>query len=306
MEKKQTFSIGYFVLALGLMVLIQNFFAPSVKEISYSEFKSLVAAGKIEKVLISDTLIRGQFRADDTAAAGDEAAAGDKKAEPVRFTTVPVGDPALVKELQKHGVEFRGQYENPLLASVISWVLPAVIFVGIWFFAMKRMGTGSGVMAFGKSKAKIYAEKETGVTFDDVAGQDEAKEELQEVISFLKTPEKFRALGGKLPKGVLLVGPPGTGKTLLAKAVAGEASVPFFSISGSEFAGNEDFSGYRQVLQDRILGLIAAGTEGHLVDKPGGIFLRRKRTVVGGREGAIADGRACDPHRRRQDLGRAG
>jgi cell division protease FtsH len=146
-----------------------------------------------------------------------------------------VADDQLVPELQQKGVLFEGQYESPFLSAIVSWVLPAVVFVGIWAFAMRRMGPGAGVMAFTKSRARIYAEKETGVTFADVAGQEEAKEELQEIILFLKEPGRFKALGGKLPKGVLLVGPPGTGKTLIAKAVAGEANVPFFSISGSEF-----------------------------------------------------------------------
>src|SRR5262245_34438 len=221
MENRQTFSIGYFVVTMLLLMGLQYMLSPSVDQITYSEFKTKLDAGKVEKVLISEDMIRGEYKGD--------------KDKPQSFSTVRIEDPDLLKNLEVHNVEFAGKYESPFLSAIVSWVLPALIFVGIWAFAMRRMGPGANVMAFGKSRAKIYAEKETGVTFDDVAGADEAKQELQEIIQFLKTPEKFRALGGKLPKGVLLVGPPGTGKTLLARAVAGEANVPFFSISGSEF-----------------------------------------------------------------------
>ncbi len=158
----------------------------------------------------------------------------EKKPEQA-FTTLRVDDPNLVKELDEHKIDYSGRYESKLLGSILSWVLPLGIMFLIWRFAMKKMGPGMGVMSFGKSKAKLFAENETMVTFADVAGIDEAKEELQEVVEFLKNPAKFQKLGGRIPKGVLLVGPPGTGKTLLAKAVAGEAKVPFFSISGSEF-----------------------------------------------------------------------
>ena len=152
------------------------------------------------------------------------------------FTTVRVEDPDLVKELNARGVKFTGVIESTFLKDIISWVVPALIFGGIWFFLIRRLGQGQkGFMTVGQSKAKIYAEKDTKVTFADVAGVDEAKEELREVIEFLKTPEKFTRLGGKIPKGILLVGPPGPGTTLLARAVAGEAGVTFFSISGSEF-----------------------------------------------------------------------
>jgi cell division protease FtsH len=222
MENRQTFSIGYFVVTMLLLMGLQYMLAPSIDQISYSEFKAKVAAAEVESVLISEDMIHGEYKKDD-------------KGEVKSFSTVRIEDPDLLKELEARSVKVAGKYESPFLSAIVSWVLPALVFVGIWAFFMRRMGPGANVMAFGKSRAKIYAEKETGVTFDDVAGADEAKQELQEIIQFLKTPDRFRALGGKLPKGVLLVGPPGTGKTLLARAVAGEANVPFFSISGSEF-----------------------------------------------------------------------
>jgi len=224
MEKRQTFSIGYFLLAMLAVIWIHSLLTPRAREITYSQFKNHLAQGEVEEVLLSDSLIRGKLKASSSTS---------EPSQP--FVTVKVADEGLVKELQQQGVTFGGQYESPFFAAIVSWVLPALVFVGIWIFAMRRLGPQSSVMAFGKNRAKIYAEKETGVTFDAVAGQDEAKEELKEIIQFLKEPDRFRRLGGRLPKGVLLVGPPGTGKTLLAKAVAGEAHVPFFSISGSEF-----------------------------------------------------------------------
>jgi cell division protease FtsH len=224
MERRHKFSIGYFLTALLVLVFIQSMLAPQARQISYAKFKQYLYADKIERVLISDALIKGTLK----PGAVEE---GQRR----NFTTVRIADPDLVKELEKRQVDFSGQYKSPFITALVSWVLPALVFVGIWVFAMRRMGPGAGVMSFTKSRAKIYAERETGVTFSDVAGQEEAKEELQEVIEFLRTPDKFHRLGGKLPKGVLLVGPPGTGKTLLARAVAGEAHVPFFSISGSEF-----------------------------------------------------------------------
>jgi cell division protease FtsH len=152
-----------------------------------------------------------------------------------RFATVRVDDPTLIQELEASKVRFAGQLENTWVSTLLSWILPALIFFGLWGVFMKRMGGASGVLEIGKSKAKVYMQKETGVTFADVAGIDEAKAELMEIVEFLKTPERYRRLGGKIPKGVLIVGAPGTGKTLLAKAVAGEAGVPFFSLSGSDF-----------------------------------------------------------------------
>jgi cell division protease FtsH len=222
LNNKQTWSVGYFLVALAVLFGVQMLMAPKAQELSYSDFKKRLADDQVQEVVISDTMIRGTLKA-------------DKGGEATPFVTVPVADDKLVSELEQHGVVFRGQYESQLVAALMSYVLPAVFFVGIWLLVMRRFNPQSGVMAFGKSRAKIYAETETGVSFDDVAGTDEAKEELQEIIQFLREPERFRRLGGKLPRGVLLVGPPGAGKTLLAKAVAGEAKVPFFSISGSEF-----------------------------------------------------------------------
>jgi cell division protease FtsH len=181
-----------------------------------------VAEGTVGKLTIGPENITGTLKE-------KEKKAGQQ------FTTIRVDDPNLVKDLDEHKVDYSGHYESRFLSSILSWILPIAIMLLIWRYAMKKMGPGMGVMSFAKSKAKLFAENETKVTFADVAGIDEAKGELQEVVEFLRSPEKFQKLGGRIPKGVLLVGAPGTGKTLLAKAVAGEAKVPFFSISGSEF-----------------------------------------------------------------------
>ena len=220
---KAHFSIWYFLIAFLLVVSLQQYFSSSkVETISYSEFKQKVAEGAVGKLTIGPENITGTLK-------------GKESKPDQQFATVRVDDPGLVKELDDRKVDYSGRYDSKLLGTILTWVLPLAIMVLIWRFAMKRMGPGQGVMSFAKSKAKLFAESETKVTFADVAGIDEAKEELREVVEFLKTPDKFQKLGGKIPKGVLLVGPPGTGKTLLAKAVAGEAKVPFFSISGSEF-----------------------------------------------------------------------
>ncbi|MBN1224173.1 MAG: ATP-dependent zinc metalloprotease FtsH, partial [Candidatus Aminicenantes bacterium] len=220
---KTHFSIWYFLIALLLMTYLQqHFFSQKVETIPYSQFKQNLVAGNVTKLIISPQNINGTIR-------------GAEKKPEQAFITLRVDDPNLVKELDEHKIDYSGHYESKLLSSILYWVLPLGIMFLIWRFAMKKMGPGMGVMSFSKSKAKLFAENETMVTFADVAGIDEAKEELQEVVEFLKNPAKFQKLGGRIPKGVLLVGPPGTGKTLLAKAVAGEAKVPFFSISGSEF-----------------------------------------------------------------------
>ncbi len=232
--KQKQFSIWYVFIALWAIMLFQMFvtpyFAPS--EIPYSEFKAAVAAGKVEEVSVSSTVIHGRMKSDAPPAGGTTSAAKEGRI----FETVRVEDPDLIRDLEKQQVKVTGVIQSTFLRDLLSWVVPIALFFAVWLFLLRRMGQGQGgFMTVGRSKAKIYMEKEVKVTFADAAGVDEAKAELQEVIEFLKTPEKFSRLGGKIPKGILLVGPPGTGKTLLAKAVAGEAGVPFFSISGSEF-----------------------------------------------------------------------
>ena len=220
---KTHFSIWYFLMAILLFSFLQQYyFSRKVETISYSQFKQYITGGNVSELTLGPETITGTLK-------GKEKKPGEK------FITLRVDDPGLVKELDDNKVSYSGHYENKLLSNILSWVIPIGIFFLIWRFAMKKMGPGMGVMSFSKSKAKIFAESDTNVSFADVAGIDEAKEELQEVVEFLSTPEKFQKLGGRIPKGVLLVGPPGTGKTLLARAVAGEAKVPFFSISGSEF-----------------------------------------------------------------------
>ncbi len=226
MNKKVSFSIWYVLLAVMAVVIVHDFILAlnQVEELPYSQFKRLVVEGKVAEVSVTSQVLTGKLKPE-----------GDSK-EQKGFRTVRVEDPDLVRELNQHGVTFTGVIESTFVRDLLSWIIPVALFVGIWFFIFRRLGQAQGgFMQVGQSKAKIYMEKDVNVTFADVAGVDEAKEELQEVIEFLKTPEKFTKLGGKIPKGILLVGPPGTGKTLLARAVAGEASVPFFSISGSEF-----------------------------------------------------------------------
>jgi cell division protease FtsH len=217
---KAHFSIWYFLIAvLAFSYMQQYFFSGKVETIPYSQFKQYAAQGNLASLSIGPEVISGTLKG----------TSGQK------FTTVRVNDPGLVKELDDNKINYSGYFESQWLGTLLSWVVPIGVFFLIWRFAMKKMGPGMGVMSFSKSKAKIFAETETKVTFADVAGIDEAKEELKEVVEFLQNPEKFQKLGGRIPKGVLLVGLPGTGKTLLAKAVAGEAKVTFFSISGSEF-----------------------------------------------------------------------
>ena len=220
---KAHFSIWYFLVVFLLFTLLQqSFFSRKVETIPYSQFKQYLVDGAVIKLTIGPENISGTLK-------------GKEKKPGQEFTTIRVNDPGLVKDLDDRKVSYSGYNESKFLSGLLSWVLPIGLFFLIWRFAMKRMGPGMGVMSFSKSKAKLFAQSETKVTFADVAGIDEAKEELQEVVEFLKSPGKFQRLGGKIPKGVLLLGVPGTGKTLLARAVAGEAQVPFFSISGSEF-----------------------------------------------------------------------
>ena len=199
---------------------------PAPKEIPYSEFKTSLTGGKVSSVLVSATQIDGKLR-DGTA-----------------FTTVRVEDPDLTKTLETQKVEIRGEVESSgggILGFLLTWILPMVLMVGLWYWLMGRNKGGAGggpmgnIFSFGKSKARVIKGEQTGVTFKDVGGAGEAVTDLKEVTEFLKNPDHFQRLGGKMPKGVLLVGPPGTGKTLLARATAGEAGVQFFNLSGAEF-----------------------------------------------------------------------
>jgi cell division protease FtsH len=225
-EKHHKFSIWYVLLGVWAVLLIQGQLGSmlAIKTIPYSQFLDLVKENRVTEVAISVNQIQGKMKADKS---------DPNKLEP--FRTVRV-DPEISALLDKYGVTFKGQMESTFLRDLFSWIFPIALFVGVWYFLMKRMtGQQAGFMTLGKNKAKIYMQDELNVTFQDVAGVDEAKQELVEVIEFLKAPTRFTQIGGKMPKGVLLVGPPGTGKTLLAKAVAGESHVPFFSLSGSEF-----------------------------------------------------------------------
>jgi cell division protease FtsH len=225
MNKQTQFHVGYWLAAIIGILLLQHFYSVNqkVEALPYSQFQRLLQEGKIDRVAVSDRYIQGILK---------EPLPDGKK----QFVTTRV-DPQIGGELQKSGVTYSGEVESTLVSDLLSWVVPAVVFFGLWTILARRMsqGLGGGLMSIGKSKAKIYVESDTGVRFDDVAGVDEAKDELREVVEFLRNPEQYGRLGGRMPKGVLLVGPPGTGKTLLAKAVAGQAEVPFFSISGSEF-----------------------------------------------------------------------
>jgi cell division protease FtsH len=221
---KTHFSLWYFLIVISVLILFQNLYlAGQTQTIPYSQFKSLVSQGKVDQVIIEPDVITGTLKPEGASARSS------------RFRTFRVEDKGLVEALEQGGVIYSGSYENKFLSGLLSWVVPMAVFMLIWFYLVRKMGGGAGVMSFGKSRARIYAEDEVKVTFQDVAGIDEAKEELEEVVEFLRNPDKYKQLGGRIPKGVLLVGPPGTGKTLLARAVAGEAKVPFFSMSGSEF-----------------------------------------------------------------------
>jgi cell division protease FtsH len=219
MSARPTSSLWYGLALLVVLGVAQMYYLmPAGRTVPYSEFKAMLKSNQIAEAKVGDQIIR----------------IADKQGH--QLTTTRVEDPKLTEELEAHGVKYEGEATNRWLPDLLGWVLPLLFFVGIWGFFFRRMsGAEGGVMSFARSRAKIYADDEVKVRFSDVAGVDEAEEELKEIVEFLKQPKKYTNLGGRIPKGVLLVGPPGTGKTLLARAVAGEAHVPFFSLSGSEF-----------------------------------------------------------------------
>ena len=227
MDRQTHINFWYIFFGALLILLMQSWWAESrrVDNVPYSEFQLMLEEGRLESIGISTTSIRGRLKFPN--------AEGQQYIETVRI------DPDFARDLAEYDVEFEGLIESNWLPQLLSWVLPVALLIGFWLFVIRKMaekqGLGGGLMSVGKSKAKVYVETDTQVTFEDVAGVDEAKEELAEIVAFLKEPASYGRLGAHVPKGVLLVGPPGTGKTLLARAVAGEAAVPFFSINGSEF-----------------------------------------------------------------------
>ncbi|WP_074903092.1 ATP-dependent zinc metalloprotease FtsH [Nitrosomonas communis] len=225
MDKKVQFNFWYIVIAVLMMMFLRNLYEQytRIEPIPYSRFHTLLEQGKVAEVAITENQIYGTLKESESDGFKD-------------FVTTRV-ESDLADILDQHNVTYSGVIKSTWLRDLLSWILPMALFIGVWLYIIRRMsgGVSGGLMSIGKSRAKVYVEKETKVTFADVAGVDEAKEELLEIINFLKNPADYSRLGGRVPKGILLVGPPGTGKTLLARAVAGEAGVPFFSISGAEF-----------------------------------------------------------------------
>ena len=225
MDKKQSWNVGYWLIALLLLLMLQTLWqgAGQTQVVPYSAFEQALADGRIADITVADHTVIGRLKTSENGKT---------------LLTAALVEPDLAARLDKYGVPYTRVVSSTFLRDLMSWVLPTLVFFGVWFFLFRnfadKQGMG-GFMAIGKSRAKIYVQTNTGITFADVAGVDEAKRELQEVVDFLMHPQAYGRLGAHIPKGVLLVGPPGTGKTLLAKAVAGEAGVPFFSISGSEF-----------------------------------------------------------------------
>src|SRR5215475_12584325 len=225
MNKKHLWHVWYFIAAIIGIIVLQQLWAANqqIQVIPYSQFLDNLRSGKVLQVKVAGDYLEGKWK------------------EPVNGKTSFVTNrvpPDLASELSKYNVQFSGVAQNTFLGTLLSWLVPTLLFFGIWAFWFRGVADKqgfSGLMSIGRSKAKIYVETNTKTTFDDVAGVDEAKEELAEIVQFLKDPKLYGRLGARAPKGVLLVGPPGTGKTLLARAVAGEAAVPFFSINGSEF-----------------------------------------------------------------------
>jgi cell division protease FtsH len=266
MENRKKFSLGYYIMIFSLILFLETIFfsGTAVKEIPYSKFRDLIQADKIQSVIIEPDRIYGLKKGPHASDKPKTDPAASK--EPFNFTphqkhtpwyldfnklegkrqqerdrqfmVVSLEDPKLLSDLQSHGIDYRGKIESHWLSHFISnWIIPLGLFFLLWSFIVRRMGSSGGnFLNLGKNKAKIYAvDPSQKVTFEDVAGVEEAVEEVKEVVSFLKEPNRYTRLGAKLPKGILLVGPPGTGKTLLARAVAGEAGVPFFNLSGSDF-----------------------------------------------------------------------
>lgn len=260
MKQQHKFSMGYYLLVFSSIILLESIFfsGAAVKEIAYSRFRNLLANNKIQSVIVETDRIFGlEKRSVDVGGSASRESPTfqpprrkapwnlnfglfkDKTRQPAerQFVVTRLDDPTLIADLQTHGVNYRGKIESRWLSNFLSnWILPLAFFIVLGRFLTRRMGKGVGFLDVGKNKARIYAvDPSQKVSFNDVAGVDEAVEEVKEVVSFLKSPERYTRLGAKLPKGILLIGPPGTGKTLLARAVAGEAGVPFFNLSGSDF-----------------------------------------------------------------------